>query len=303
MTKLPIPSSNLRLLRLFNVVSLVLGYTLSAGALAEPVMWKAKKGQTTLFIYGTIHVGSQQVTPLVPKVVDALAQSDSLIVEALLNENITLKQQKQVTVKQALDPIQSSELKTIATQSKLNYNALLDLPPWQAALTLQQVSFRQLNYLSDYGVDRQLMDWAASNHLPQIGLETLQFQIDLIAGQPDHGVDMLLQTIAEWPYNANNIQCLMNAWQAGDINKLESMMISGSYNEDFYQNFLVKRNRNWVEQLSTGEAYKTGTFFVAVGALHLAGSESVPHLLKQGGFTVNQITESKIANCSLKTND
>lgn len=289
--------------RLFGAVSLIVCFTLSTSAVAEPVMWKAQKGQTTLFIYGTIHVGSQQVTPLVPKVVDALAQSDSLIVEALLNENITLKQQKQVTVKQALNPEQSSELEAIANQSKLSYPALLEIAPWQAALTLQQVSFRQLNYLSDYGVDRQLMDWAASNHLPQKGLETLQFQIDLIAGQPDDGVDMLLQTIAEWPYNANNIQCLVTAWQTGDTNKLESMMISGSYNEDFYQNFLVKRNRNWVEQLTTEEAYKTGTFFVAVGALHLAGSESVPHLLEQRGFEVEQVTDSEIAECSLKTND
>ena len=58
--------------------------------------------------------------------------------------------------------------------------------------------------------------------------------------------------------------------------------------EEFYQTLLVKRNANWAGQIDTmmdGE----GVIFIAVGAAHLAGDDSVQALLEQRGYTVERV--------------
>ena len=55
-----------------------------------------------------------------------------------------------------------------------------------------------------------------------------------------------------------------------------------------YQRLIAQRNRRWAEKLS--QVLKTpGTYFVAVGAAHLAGPDSVQKQLQAHGIEVRRV--------------
>ncbi|GAL32962.1 possible ligase [Vibrio maritimus] len=231
----------------------------------------------------------------------AIRQSDALVLEAKLGGKIDFPNLVEHPVRDVLTNDELAKLNDIASETQLNIDMLKSLPSWQAALVLQQYVFTALNFHAEFGVEHQLSSWAQTHALPVKGLESLQFQIDLLADQPLGGKKMLLQTIEEWPYTENNIQCLIKSWSHGDITNLEAMLQIDSDNDDFYQRFLIDRNQKWVRSLVTSSEYQKGTFFIAVGALHLVGQGSVVALLKQQGFSIEQISRSESAGCSMKT--
>lgn len=223
------------------------------------------------------------------------------MLEAELGGSIQFPSNIEHPVSDVLTDSELALLNDIASQNQLNLDTLKTLPSWQAALVLQQHVFSELDFQAEFGVEHQLSAWAKRHSLPIKGFESLQFQIDLLAGQPQGGKQMLLQTIHEWPYTKNNIQCLMRSWLKGDIANLEAMLQIDSENDDFYLRFLIDRNQNWVDTLTTSHNYQNGTFFIAVGALHLVGKGNIVALLKQQGFVIEQVSQSEAAECSMKT--
>jgi uncharacterized protein YbaP (TraB family) len=272
----------------------------SFGVLAEPLLFQAQKGTQTLYLFGTVHVGSRSLQAITPQVENALKKSDALVLEAKLGGNIHFPSRIAHPVRDVLTSSELEQLNSIASQTQLSLDMLKTLPSWQAALVLQQHVFSELELHSEFGVERQLSHWAQHHSLPIKGFESLQFQINLLAEQPKGGKQMLLQTIDAWPYTENNIQCLMRSWLSGDITNLEAMLQIDSENDDFYQRFLVDRNQDWVKNLTTSHGYQNGTFFIAVGALHLVGKESVVALLEKKEFSIKQISHSETAYCSIK---
>jgi hypothetical protein len=53
---------------------------------------------------------------------------------------------------------------------------------------------------------------------------------------------------------------------------------------------LTDRNRRWADAIRT-RMDQPGTVFVAVGAGHLAGADSVQHFLEAQGITVRRVTD------------
>jgi hypothetical protein len=54
-----------------------------------------------------------------------------------------------------------------------------------------------------------------------------------------------------------------------------------------YEALLVRRNTDWANQIQT-MMEGSGTIFIAVGAAHLAGEDSVQEILEDRGLTVTQ---------------
>ena len=57
--------------------------------------------------------------------------------------------------------------------------------------------------------------------------------------------------------------------------------------EAVYDNLIVTRNANWTEEIKTLMAEEAGSFFIAVGAAHLAGEDSVIAMLRADGYEVD----------------
>ncbi len=113
---------------------------------------------------------------------------------------------------------------------------------------------------------------------------------------------MLNQTIREWSHSETSIRCLLESWYQGDRDNLEAILEAEAFNDEFYHAFIYQRNEDWVKTLSQSKRYQSGTYFVAVGALHVVGKHSVIALLEKQGYTITLLSTPNTANCAISGN-
>jgi uncharacterized protein YbaP (TraB family) len=272
---------------------------LSSSAYSQPLHWLVQKGKQEFLILGTVHVGSDTLYPLPERIEPYLRESDGLILEADLSKQrvVLPTANKGDFVVNLLSDSQLQQLETAAKTLGIPSSRLKQQPPWVVALTLQQVQFSQLGYEPALGVEKVLTQKAQVNKVPVFGLETMQFQIDLLGQQPDNGKQMLLDTLSEWPHAQSNANCLIQSWKSGDKDNLEQLLQTENMNEEFADQFIYSRNRQWVDTLLTKASFSEGKFLVAVGTLHLVGSDNMISLLEKQGFTVESLQISTKSGC------
>ncbi|WP_440887497.1 TraB/GumN family protein [Vibrio sp. WZ-1] len=288
--------------RLLSVMSSLIVFFTSYSVQAEPQHWLAKKGNTEYMILGSVHVGDKTMYPLPKTVTDFLKNSDGLIIEADVRHTEGVTYPKSIFLaKDVLNSAQRKHLAEIAADLGLQESQLLNSPPWSAALTIQLLLMNKLGYASDQGVDMHLINIADKKHVPVLPLETVQFQVDLIAGQKDGGKELLLSSIEEYDGGEKLVQCLIDSWKSGDGSTLEEASMTDQSSDEFNQAFLYDRNRDWAEKLDSGSVLpqKAGQYAVVVGSLHLVGHDNLIELLKKRGFRVESLGDTQKVNCDI----
>lgn len=87
-----------------------------------------------------------------------------------------------------------------------------------------------------------------------------------------------------------SISRLRDSWRKGDMDALAEVEM-GDLKKDYpdvYQSLLVKRNNLWVPQIES-MLKNTDVEFVMVGAMHLAGPDSVLEKLKASGYKIRPL--------------
>ena len=288
--------------RLLSVMSSLIVFFTSYSVQAEPQHWLAKKGDMEYMIIGSVHVGDKTMYPLPKAVTQFLKNSDGLIIEAdVRNTEGVTHPKTSLLAKDVLDRTQRKHLAEIANDLGLQEAQLLNAPPWSAALTIQLMLVNKLGYASDQGVDMHLINLADKQQVPVLPLESVQFQLDLIAGQKDGGKEFLLSSIEEYDGGDKLVQCLIDSWKSGDGRTLEEASMSEQSSDEFNQAFLYDRNRDWAEKLDSGRMLpkKSGQYTIVVGSLHLAGKDNLIELLEERGFTVEPLGNTHKAHCDI----
>jgi len=275
----------------------------SASSVSEPLYWQAQKGNLNYLIFGSVHVGDEGMYPLPEAITNKLEQSDGLIIETDVRKThgVTYPPITLLT-SDVLNDEQKAELKGLASLLNLDPKVLLQSPPWATALTIQMKQIEYLGYQAAFGVDTHLMSKATFKGIPVISLETLQFQIDLLTGQKESGKELLVSAIEEFDHSEEATLCLIDSWKAGDLAKLNQFAAITEMSPEFEQSFMTARNIDWAKQLSapSWSPKNKGSYVMVVGTLHLIGEQSVLKLLEADGFTVKQLSTSKVAGCEFK---
>ena len=84
---------------------------------------------------------------------------------------------------------------------------------------------------------------------------------------------------------------MVKSWAKGDVETLDKIMIEQDLAEtpEIYQALLVNRNANWVTKIDQLIKTEPGTYFIAVGAAHLVGKDSVSSKLEPLGLSVERV--------------
>ena len=271
-------------------------------SLAEPLYWKAEKGNREFLLFGSIHMGTPDMYPLPEKVLNHLKSSNGLITEidlsAVAEHSVYATTE---TVRDVLTLKQQKTLTSIATELSLPPQVLFDRPAWQTALVLQVTQFVQLGFSRDYGIDQYMTDMALSRNIPVTGLETPDYQLQLFSKDNHTGRVLLIDTIKHWEKNKQINRCLIKSWKAGDKNKLVQLADESEIETDLTERFIYRRNQNWAEQLDNPQFLpETGKYTVVVGALHLVGPKNLISLLQQKGYQITRLSRSKTVSCQLQ---
>ncbi len=288
--------------RLMTFVSSFIVLFTSFSSSAEPQHWLAKKGETEYMIIGSVHVGDKSMYPLPKNLLDHLSESSGLIIEAdVRSSEGAIYPPLSTRTKAVLNKAQRLQLIKIANDLQIPETQLLNAPPWNAALAIQLALVNKLGYVSTEGVDMHLIEMAEKSDIPIISFESVQFQIDLIAGQPDEGKEMLLSSINEYEAGEELVECLIESWKSGDGSMLEEASLTDKATQEFNEAFLYTRNKDWAEKLDTGSILpqKQGRYTVVVGSLHLVGRGNLIDLLAERDFEITPLGNTRKAKCDI----
>lgn len=274
---------------------------LAQDAVAEsgkPALWVLRDADSTIYLFGTVHLLRPETVWNSPVVDQAFNSADQIWFEIENPDDqaaaMPLIQRygidRQTPLSSRLNASEQSQLNTAAEAMGLTGPAFEPMRPWLAALTLSMAPLTKAGYDPESGVELVLRARALEAGKPIDGLETIEEQLQILAGMSEDAQMAFLRSVLSDYENATvELDRLVDAWAVGDVETLEEIGVTQmrAEGEEFYQRLLATRNANWAGQIDTmmdGE----GVIFIAVGAAHLAGDDSVQVLLEQRGFTVER---------------
>jgi uncharacterized protein YbaP (TraB family) len=271
----------------------------AAAETGKPALWVLRDADSTIYLFGTVHLLRPETVWNSPVVDQAFASADQIWFEIENPDDQAAAQplvmrygiDMETPLSSRLNAEEQAQLNTAAEAMGLTGAALDPMRPWLAALTLSIAPLTKAGYDPESGVELVLRARALEAGKPIDGLETIEEQLQILAGMSeDAQMDFLRSVLSDYEAATVELDRLVDAWAVGDVETLEAIGVTQmrAEGEEFYQNLLVKRNANWAGQIDTmmdGE----GVIFIAVGAAHLAGDDSVQALLEQRGFTVERV--------------
>lgn len=292
------PSPGSRMTRLFPLLALLCGLAAALPARAEPAMWVAKDADSTVYFIGTFHLLPAESDWRSPKIAAAFAASEELWLEVTGLDDALLMQN--LVINYGLDPKNPLWRKLNETERRQMTAAVaaIGMPwvgvqpfrPWLAALTISTVPAIQAGFEIESGADASFEQEAIETDKPVKAFETVEEQISILASlSPEGELDFLRMTLADIESGKGHIDEMVAMWAKGDVAAIDRMIIGDMRTRvpEFYDAMIVRRNRAWTERIVEILA-GSGTHFVAVGAAHLVGSESVPAMLEAHGIQVTR---------------
>ena len=281
------------------LAAIALSLALVTTASAKPLLWSVKQGDTTIYLFGTVHLLPSDTDWMSGKLDDALNRSKRLSIELIDDDPVTMQLlvmkyglDASHPLSQKLHAADREKLKLAATEAKLpnGEQTLEPMRPWLAALVLTVTPLVQAGMDPSQGVDKQLKARMIKAGKPVDGLETSEQQIRILAGMPEPlQLDMLRETFHEIEEGPKKLRELIDAWKNGDIQtiaKLESTELQQE-SPELYKQLIVDRNKAWAQIIAKRlHDPAGGTSIIAVGAGHLAGPDSLQKQLEGMGFTV-----------------
>jgi len=245
-----------------------------APAPAEPAMFMVGDADTTVYIFGTFHALDGQTRWFGDKVRNAFDQSGELVLETVIPERLD---------------------QPIAATPGFRPPSVTPSASFLATTRMAIKAGRAQGMHVDNGADMVLRHAAEAEGKSVQGLETLQFQIDMFNRMPGAMAARAPSARSGSPA-ASPMQSLSKAmvdmqaaWKRGDQAVFVSMLSQlKAASPDTYRMMFTDRNDRWADWVRA-RLQAPGTVFVAVGAGHLAGQDSLLVRLAERGIASRRV--------------
>jgi uncharacterized protein YbaP (TraB family) len=271
----------------------------ASGAQAAPALWVVRDRDTTIYLFGAMHVLAPDVRWRTRAFDRAYARADKVWFETradadpaeiqALVDRYGVDPERSLTEK--LPPRTVAALKAALDRDGGSLDRVDRLRPWAAAMMLSVLPMTQKGASVAAGADASVTRQARAAEKPIATFETLEQQVKLFADLPEAvEVQYLDDVAAETLSPPRNGVALQKAWLRGDMNKLGPLVVDVMKRDRpaLYDTLLKRRNEAWAQALSA-EMARPGVELVAVGALHMTGDDGLPALMAARGFQVRRV--------------
>ena len=300
MDKLKNRKKRLALFFLVFLFSLLLSMQIRGDVKAaqQGFLWKAQSGSATVYLLGSIHVFKKELYPLPTKIEGAFQSSDTLVVEADIDEMnldamLTMLENSVYTENQTLeDHLSKDTLARVGAklgESGIPIQLFQRSKPWILAMIITALEVQKSGFDPQYGIDMHFLG-EARDKKRILELESIDYQIKLLNSFTDAEQEaFLISALNDADMMKEEMDMFMHAWNTGDVRALGSIVTRG-VGEDpkmfpVYEKLLYGRNKSMASRieafLETG-----GKYFVVVGAGHLVGEKGIVQILKGRGYSV-----------------
>ena len=267
----------------------------------KPALWKVADGDTTVYLFGTIHLlpqGTRWVSPVFER---AAEESQGLVVETIVDTAnpapFAATMMRLATSTPGLPPVldrvpkdKRAALATAIARSRIAPAALDKMETWAVALALLGPQFGAMDLRQEEGVEMKLRARFAAAGKPIGQLETNEEQLRFFDALPESAQQALLLGTLESPEAVGKqFGGMLSAWGRGDVAAIARSFNAEMAGSPAMADLLLKqRNANWSRWIE-GRMGQPGTVMVAVGAGHLAGADSVQSMLQKRGLKVTRV--------------
>jgi uncharacterized protein len=269
----------------------------TTAATKGPALWKVADEDTTIYLFGTVHVLPKGIEWYDETIATALTGSDTIVTEIPMDaaseaqgQQLTMSKgllPAGTTLRSLLTPEQTATFGTAMGKIGAPVEAFDPFKPWLAGLTLSILPLMQQGYDPASGVEKVLLSKVPEK--PKGSLETLEFQLGIFDNMTQEAqIAFMMEAATGIDELKPMLDRMVAEWVKGDADALAAVMNEGMTDPAVAEALLYSRNANWAEWIDT-RLDTPGTVFIAVGAGHLAGPKNVQDLLAQKGITTSRV--------------
>lgn len=256
---------------------------------ADPALWVVKDADTTIYLFGTVHLmkpevqwfdgGVKAAYDASQEVVFELVEPDPATMQGLIGKLAIDKDGPPLT--QKLSPKSAAAYKKAMEQLNVPYASFEQFEPWFVSTLLGLMPLEKYGFSTDSGVEKVLGNAAKRDKKKVIGLETVEEQLGFFDTLPEPlQIKFLNSMVKDLPNYGKLINGMVDNWASGKADKLgKTLNKSMKASPELSKILLNDRNVRWSEWIANRLA-QPGTVFIGVGAGHLAGKDSVQAKLK-----------------------
>lgn len=265
---------------------------------ADPASWVVKDEDTTVYLFGTVHVLKPGLSWFDEAVKSAFDRSDTLVLEMVQPDPAAMQK---LVVAKGINPTGPTLTERLPADKRAGVvKALTDvglpsstydrMKPWLAAVTVSVAPLGKLGYDPNSGAEKVLAQAAANAGKQVVGLETAEQQLGFFDGLSEPAqITFLTSSVADLPKLPQEMDRMVGSWARGDSDTLAAVLNDNLKDSpEVAKLLLTDRNKRWAGWIRDRMA-QPGTVFVAVGAGHLAGAESVQAQLRADGLKAERV--------------
>ncbi len=245
---------------------------------SDPAMFVVKDSDTTIYIFGTFHALDGKTQWFKDRVRSAFESSNELVLETLVPEG----------------PVKSEP--PVMSQASVELRNLQVAPSASFLATTRMAinAGRSQGMQVGNGADMVLRHVAEDEGKTVEGLETLQLQIDMFNRMPAPATPAPKRGVpttssADLKELSRTMAEMQSAWERGDQNVFVRMLDQlNQASPATYRMMFTERNARWADWIRA-RMQTPGVVFVAVGAGHLAGKDSLLVRLAELGIVSQRV--------------
>jgi uncharacterized protein len=275
---------------------------------SDALLWRVEKaGVAPSYLFGTVHISDPRVTTLSPAVAAAFTSAKAVALEiadmspagmqAAIGADPMLMISPDRGLATLITPEEFAVAKAALAPAGMPEAALRIMKPWVVTMALTLPMCEQQRTASGIKVlDQQLGDMARAKAIPVIGLETIAFQLKVMAGIPeDQQVGMVRAALKFADRREDMLETMLQLYlkrQAAliwpfNLALAEKAGVKPDAFKGFEADLLVGRNQTMRD--SAKPHLEKGGLFIGVGAMHLVGDKGLVSLLRDIGYTVTAV--------------
>lgn len=265
-----------------------------------PALWTLSDEDTTIHLFGTVHL----MRPDLEWRTDAFDEKFNAADIVVLELDMESEEGQQAvardfmsrgfygdgrTLSSELSESDLEALETALAPLSLPVAALNPMEPWMAAINLSVLQLQKDGFDPNAGVEQILIADAKEGGKSFAFLETASDQGAIFDNLPEETQEAYLyETSLMLNDTSRMLDQVVDEWRDGDVEGLGTLVANPDTEggDGIYDALFVERNQNWVPQIEAYLDDVEGTVFVAVGAGHLAGPDSVITMLRDKGYEV-----------------
>lgn len=264
---------------------------------ATPALWKVADADTTIYLFGTIHLLPKDIEWYTPQLAQAVDASAELVTEI---PEIDPNQTTVAVIKYGMLPPGQSLRALMTKRERVKFAAAmkrLGLPeetfdrfrPWYAAVVMATLPLQRKGFDLQNGVEAQLGERTKARGIARSGLETLDYQLGLFGAFDARSQKRyLFEVIDSLPTLDKQVQDMVGAWSKGDAPALAALLNAEQDDPAMLKVLLLDRNKAWAQWIKA-RMDRPGNVFIAVGAGHLGGKGSVQDELAKAGIPSTRV--------------